>query len=113
VPEEVVGMLAPGRLQFQLIRRLASLNEDTLLHDDPFHPSGVREVLQHGAQLERLQDVGRMLKAIFLPEREWLATRYGWEEGGSLWVYRLRHLLRLGRAFIRGLRKPLIASSLE
>jgi hypothetical protein len=40
-------------------------------------------------------------------------VRYSLEKGQNTRLYRLVHPLRVARAFLRGLRRPLVKSSLE
>jgi hypothetical protein len=113
VPAEVLKALAPTAFRQRVLRRLAPLDEEKVLRGMAWHPSGARQVLLYAALTDRLRDVGGMVGRILFPSREWLAVRYSLEKGQNTRLYRLVHPLRVARAFLRGLRRPLVKSSLE
>jgi len=113
VPAEVLAELAPQGVRLHLLRRLAPLNEEVVLPGAGRQLTGVRQVLLYVVLVDRLQDAWRMLWSILFPDLEWLAVRYALEGKGQARLYRLVHPFRVARAFVRGLYRPLVQSSLE
>jgi len=113
VPAEVLAELAPQGVRLHLLRRLAPLNEEVVLPGAGRQLTGVRQVLLYVVLVDRLQDAWRMLWSILFPDLEWLAARYALEGKGQARLYRLVHPFRVARAFVRGLYRPLVQSSLE
>ncbi|HUW13273.1 MAG TPA: nucleotidyltransferase family protein, partial [Anaerolineae bacterium] len=113
MPAEVLADLAPQGVRLHLLRRLAPLNEEVVLPGAGRQLTGVRQVLLYVVLVDRLQDAWRMLWSILFPDLEWLAVRYALEGKGQARLYRLVHPFRVARAFLRGLYRPLVQSSLE
>lgn len=113
VPAEVLAELAPRGVRLHLLQRLAPLNEEMVLQGSGRQPTGVRQVLLYALLVDRLQDAWRMLWSILFPELEWLAVRYALEGKLQARLYRLVHPFRVARAFVRGLYRPMVQSSLE
>lgn len=113
LPAEVLEALWPGGLRLRALRLLAPLDEEAVLQGAAKRPSGVRQVLLYAALADRVRDVWGMVRGIFFPSLEWLAARYSLESGRKMQFYRLAHPLRVARAFLRGLHRPLVESSLE
>jgi len=114
VPAEVLAQLAPEGVRLRLLQRLAPLREDVVLQEEARRPrTGVRQVLIYAVLVDRLRDAWRMLWSIMFPDLEWLAVRYALHGKGKPRLYRLVHPFRVARAFVRGLYRPLVASSLE
>jgi hypothetical protein len=113
VPAELLAELAPRGVRLHLLRRVAPLGAEVVLQGAARPPTGVRQVLLYAVLADRLRDAWRMLWSILLPDPEWLAVRYGLEGKGQARLYRPVHLFRVARAFVRGLYRPLVRSSLE
>jgi hypothetical protein len=113
VPGRVLDALAPARLRQCAVAWLAPPDGAHLWARTEQRPSGVRQLLLYTALMERLRDALGMVRAILVPGREWLALRYGLEGERQARLYGLVHPFRVARAFLRGLRRPLIRSSLE
>lgn len=113
VPAEVLAELAPERVRVHLLRTVAPLDEEVVLQRARRPPTGVRQVLLYALLVDRLRDAWRMLRSILFPDLEWLAVRYALQGKGQARLYRLVHLFRVARAFLRGLYRPLMQSSLE
>ncbi len=106
VPPEILGWLASGLDRWAWRFFLPSLSSA-----EGRRISGVEHLILHIALLDGAVDRLRMLRGILFPEREWLRIRYP-DGADPLWVVRAAHLLRLGRALWRGLRRPLVESGL-
>jgi hypothetical protein len=113
VPDGTLAALAPGRLRAQIVARLAPLDEGRVWAGTDRPLSGLRQLLLYAALMDRPRDALGMVRAILFPGREWLALRYGLPDGRQARLYGLLHPLRVARAFLRGLRRPLVHSSLE
>jgi hypothetical protein len=113
VPPEVLAELAPRGARLHLLRRLAPLDRDADLQEAGKPVTGVRQMLLYAMLMDRWQDAGRMLWSILFPDPDWLAARYGLNGRGRARLYRLVHPFRVARAFVRGLYRPLLQSSLE
>ncbi len=113
VPDRVMDALSPGAMRQRLLERLAPLDEERVWARVERQPSGLHQLLIYAALTERPSDVLGMVRAILFPGREWLAVRYGLQGGWQARLYGLIHPLRVARAFLRGLRRPLVQSSLE
>lgn len=113
VPADTLEALAPSALRQRLLAWLAPLDEDCVWLGVDQQPSGLRQLLLYVALMERPRDALGMVLAILFPGQEWLLVRYGLK--GKWWarLYRLIHPLRVARAFLRGLHRPLVRSSLE
>ena len=112
VPPDVLEELRPSTLRLGLLRRLAPVECSGPLAKPGRGTSGVRRMLLFTLLVDRVWDAVRMVGRILFPDREWLATRYGLESEGRLFLHRLLHLLKLARAFVRGLHRPLVESGL-
>lgn len=113
VPAEVLAELAPQGVRVRLLRRLAPLDNKLILQGPTRPRTGVGQVLLYAVLVDRLRDVRRMLWSILFPDLEWLAVRYALQGKGQARLYRLVHPFRVARAFVRGLYRPLVDSSLE
>jgi len=113
VPAEIQRALKPGAMQLRILRALAPLTPEAVLDAESDSPRGVRQVLLYAALVDRVRDVGSIVRGILFPDEEWLTVRYSLESKGQVRHYRLVHPLRVARAFLRGLTRPLIESSLE
>ncbi len=117
VPDPVITALAPGllrhgSLRLALLRRLVPLNAETVLHGTP-KPSGLRQLLLHAALMDRPRDAVGMAREILFPSAEWLTVRYALSSPAQVRRERLRHPLRVARAMLRALRRPLTQSGLD
>ena len=113
LPGDVQRALKPGAVQLRVLRALAPLSPEALFDADRHSPRGVRQVMLYIALVDRARDAGSIVRGILFPGEEWLAVRYSLESGEQARRYRLVHPLRVARAFLRGLTRPLIESSLE
>jgi hypothetical protein len=113
VPADVQRALKAGAVQLRILRTLAPLTLETVLDATSARPQGVRQVLLYAALVDRVRDAGSIVRGILFPDEEWLAVRYSLESRGQVRRYRLVHPLRVARAFLRGLTRPFIESSLE
>jgi hypothetical protein len=113
LPDEVQRALVPGPVQLRVLRSLAPLTPEAVLDAESEGLRGVGQVLLYAALVDRIRYVGSMVRGILFPSREWLAVRYSLESEEQAQRYRLVHPLRVARAFLRGLTRPLIESSLE
>ncbi len=113
VPAGVLAALAPGALRRRLLVRLASLDEERVWAGVEWQPNGLHQLLIYAALMERPRDALGMVWTILFPGQEWLAVRYGLEGNWKTRLYGLVHPFRVARALLRGLRRPLIQSSLE
>jgi hypothetical protein len=113
VPAEVWAALQPSRLRSRFLRGLAPLERAAALHRAGRQRSGMVQGLLYAALAEPAGAGAGMVRRLLFPGPEWLATRYGLESGAQARRYRLVHPLRLGRALLRGLHRPLVESSLE
>ena len=67
----------------------------------------------YASLLEGPGDAIRVLRRVFFPNHEWLTLRYSPTSRGELTLTRVIHPLRVMRALVRGLRRPLVESGLE
>jgi hypothetical protein len=113
VPDWVMDALAPGTLRQRLLARLAPLDEERVWAGVDQQPSGLHQLLIYAALVERPWDALGMVWMILFPRQEWLAVRYGPKEKHQARFYRLIHPLRVARALVRSLHRPLTQSGLE
>jgi hypothetical protein len=113
VPADVVAALEPGGPRLRVLRWLAPLDPESVLQGAGREPSGVRQGLIYAALADPMGAGAGMVWRLLFPGEEWLATRYGLGSRSWARLYRLVHPLRLARAFLRGLHRPLVESSLE
>jgi hypothetical protein len=113
VPAEVLAELAPGALRQRLVTRLAPLDGERIWATTGHPPTGLHQLLLYAALMERPRHALGMVRAILCPDPQWLAVRYGLQDPRQARRYRLVHPWRVARAFLRGLHRPLIQSSLE
>jgi len=113
VPAEVLAELAPQGVRLHLLQRVSPLGDEVVLQGAARRVTGVRQVLLYAVLVDRLQDAWRMLWSILFPDLEWLALRYSLQGKGQARLYRPMHFFRVARAFVRGLYRPLMQSSLE
>ena len=113
VPADVQLALKPGAAQLRILQALAPLTQETVLDATSTLPRGVRQVLLYAALVDRARDAVSIVRGILFPDEEWLAVRYSLVSREQVWRYRLVHPLRVARAFLSGLTRPLIESSLE
>ena len=113
VPAKTLAALAPSPLRQRLLVRLAPLDEERAWQGVDSRPKGLHELLLYAALMERPRDALGMVRAILIPDPEWLAARYGLEGGRQTRLYGLVHPFRVARAFVRGLHRPLDQSGLE
>ncbi|MBN1954923.1 MAG: nucleotidyltransferase family protein [Anaerolineae bacterium] len=113
IPQEVLSVLTPGRLRLWALQRLSPLNRKLGVRGQTQSLSGARRLLLYAMLIDRAGGVLRIVREILFPSREWLAVRYGVSGDRALCRCRLSHLLRVGRAFFRSLRRPLIESGLD
>ncbi len=113
VPAGILAGLAPGGLRGRALQRLAPLDEGRIWTRTEQVPSGLRQLLLYAALMERRQDVLGMVRAILFPCRDWLAARYNLDDEGQARLQGLVHPLRVARALVRGLHRPLVQSGLE
>ncbi len=113
LPDEVQRALKPGAAQLRVLRSLAPLTPEAVLDAESEGPRGAGQVLLYAALVDRVRYVAGMVRGILFPSEEWLTVRYSLASRGQARRYRLVHPLRVARAFLRGLTRPLIESSLE
>ena len=113
VPDASLEALSPGALRQRLLERLAPLDEERVWAGVKRQPSGLHQLLIYATLMERPRDALGMVRAILFPGQEWLAVRYGLQEGWPARLYGIAHPFRVARAFLRGLRRPLVRSGLE
>jgi hypothetical protein len=113
LPREAVAALQPGGLRLQLLRALAPSDAAVVLHGASRRPSGIRQGLIYAVLADPIGAGAGMVRRLLFPGEEWLATRYALETRDRARLYRLVHPLRLVRAVLRGLYRPLVESSLE
>jgi hypothetical protein len=110
----VLAELAPQGIRLRLLQRLAPLGQDVVLHEGATRPrTGVRQVLLYAVLADRLRDAWHIPWSILFPDLEWLRVRYALQGKWQARLYRLVHPFRVARAFVRGLNRPLVDSSLE
>lgn len=81
----------PGRLRLALLQRMLPL--DALLHGRNLQASAARYAFLL-LLVDRTRDRARLIARTLVPEREWLAARYGREHAGYARGY-LRHVRQL------------------
>jgi hypothetical protein len=113
LPVEVVTALEPDALRLRFLRGLAPLDAATVLRGADRRPSGLKQGLIYAALADPVGAGAGMVQRLLFPGQEWLATRYALETQGQARIYRWVHPLRLARAVLRGLHRPLVESSLE
>lgn len=113
VPIEVLEGLKPTGLRMHVLRKLAPQDEETLLRGASRRVSGVHQLLLQAVLVDDVRGMARMARDILFPSSDWLAMRYSLKSRGQLRLYRLIHPLKVTRAFLRGLRRPLVESGLE
>jgi hypothetical protein len=113
VPSEVLDALRPSSLRLHLLHKIAPLQPDTMLQGASRPPSGLKQGLRYAALADPIGAGAGMVRRLLFPGEEWLATRYGLQTRGRARLYQLIHPMRLARATLRGLYRPLIESSLE
>jgi hypothetical protein len=113
LPAEVAAALQPGGPRLHFLRALAPSDAAVVLHGAGRRPSGIKQGLIYAALAEPIGAGAGMVRRLLFPGEEWLATRYALETRDRARLYRLVHPLRLARAVLRGLYRPLVESSLE
>jgi len=113
VPAHVLEALRPTGLRLRALHCLAHLEADDRLNGPLEEVSGVRQVVTYATIADRPRDVVRMVQSVLLPDREWLAVRYSLVSKRGIRRARFTHPLRVARASLRALRRPLIRSGLD
>jgi hypothetical protein len=113
VPSWALAALAPGALRQRLLAWLAPLDGERVWAGLEQQPNGLHQLLIYATLMERPRDALGMVRRILFPSLEWLAVRYGLEGKWRARLHRPVHPLRVARALLRGLHRPLTRSGLE
>ena len=113
VPDDVLSALRPSRPRLDLLQRLAPLDVPSIMDRTGRAPTGARQLLLYAVLMDRPRDAAGMVRRILFPDSAWLTVRYGLESAAQVRRYRLTHPLRVIRASVRALRRPLTQSGLE